>query len=140
MGGGDISLMEHAKKNISVLFVEGEVVTTLSFVNVLKRRFEKVYSAGNGLDGLEIFKRNRPDIVFTDILMPKMGGLEMISQIKQISPQTPIIVMTAINEQMYLEKANDIGIKGYLIKPIDEKEFYKILDKTTNDILSDRDE
>ncbi|MCI4625312.1 MAG: response regulator, partial [Candidatus Magnetoovum sp. WYHC-5] len=94
-----------AKNNLSVLFVEDEVTITLAFTNVLKRRFKTVYKAENGEKGIELFKLHKPDIVFTDILMPKMNGLKMISIIKEIDPNVPIIVMTALTERSCIDKA-----------------------------------
>lgn len=118
-------------KEFSVLFVEDEPIITMSFVKVLKRRFAQVYAAKDGEMGLELFKQHRPDIVFTDILMPRMNGIEMTRQIKELSADTPIIVMTAVNEEPYREKARALGAFGYLTKPIDEEEFFSLLKRTT---------
>ncbi len=118
-----------AKNNLSVLFVEDEVTITLAFTNVLKRRFKTVYKAENGEKGIELFKLHKPDIVFTDILMPKMNGLKMISIIKEIDPNVPIIVMTALTERSCIDKAEELGIHKYLVKPIDEKEFFTVLNE-----------
>lgn len=119
--------MKQINKNIGVLFVEDELIITLNITTVLKRRFGHVYSAENGQEGLAQFKEHRPDIVITDILMPEMDGLEMISRIKEINPDTSFIIMTAANEESYLKKAKELGIHRYLIKPANDEDFLDML-------------
>lgn len=69
-----------------------------------------------------------PDIVLTDIIMPSMSGLELAKKIKEISPKTKIIVVTAYGSSEYLMEAIEIGVDGFLTKPISldvlDKPFY----------------
>jgi YesN/AraC family two-component response regulator len=123
-------------KDVSILFVEDEAVFMLAFVKLLKRRYENVYSAENGEKGLEIFKKHRPTIVFTDILMPRLNGIDLAARIKEISPSTAVVLMTAINEDMYIGKAKLIGIDGYITKPINEDEFFNLLNKIIGSLTS----
>ena len=76
------------------------------------------YLAENGQQGLEYFDKYKPDLVLSDVRMPKMNGLEMSKTIKEKDPNAPIIVMTAFDEKEYLLKALEIGIDGYILKPI----------------------
>ncbi len=105
-------------KNISILYVEDDMNVRKHLVTFLKRRFTDVYSATNGKEGLEMFKREHPDIIVTDIQMPVMDGLAMASQIKEIDRDTPIIITTAFNEVSFLTKAIEIGVDRYVKKPI----------------------
>jgi YesN/AraC family two-component response regulator len=128
--------MEEKNKDISILFVEDEAVFTLAFVKLLKRRFENVYSAENGEKGLKIFLELRPTIVFTDILMPRLNGLDLAARIKEVSPSTPVVLMTAINEDLYIGKAKVVGIDGYITKPINEEEFFDLLNRIIDSLAS----
>ena len=68
---------------------------------------------------MEKFREYRPDLVVTDIEMPKLDGLEMSKEIRKISPDTPIILTTAYNEDAQVEEGKRIGVSAYLLKPVD---------------------
>jgi YesN/AraC family two-component response regulator len=108
-----------SKLELAVLFVEDEE-TILDCMGIyFKRRFRDVYLAADGAEGLEKFREYRPDLVVTDIEMPKLDGLEMSKEIRKISPDTPIILTTAYNEDAQVEEGKRIGISAYLLKPVD---------------------
>ena len=107
------------KLDLAVLFVEDEE-TILDCMGVyFKRRFRDVYLAADGVEGLEKFKEHRPDLVVTDIEMPKLDGIEMSKEIRKISPDTPIIFTTAYNEDAQVEAGKEIGVAAHLLKPVD---------------------
>lgn len=78
--------------------------------------------------GLKKFKKFKPDLVITDIAMPIMDGLDMAREIKEISDDVPIVVLSAYSEKERLLRSIDIGIDKYLIKPVDIEELFKVLD------------
>ena len=114
----------------SILYVEDDSNTQEEVARTLRRIFKEVYLASNGVDGLELFKKQTPDIVITDIQMPKKNGLEMASAIKELSPSTPIIITTAFNDEHFFIKAIETGIDAFLLKPIDKQKLYGLLLKT----------
>ena len=116
--------MEYMK----ILYVEDDKIIREGMSRFLERRFENVFYAINGQKGLEKFIEIKPDIVITDIQMPVMTGLEMSMEIKVLSPNTPIIATTAFSESQYLLKAIEIGIDRYILKPIDKKKLFTVLD------------
>lgn len=120
--------MEECKELI-VLVVEDEVKTRESLISVLNSRFAKVIGAQNGDEGLKKFKKFKPDLVITDIAMPIMDGLDMAKEIKEISDDVPVVVLSAFSEKDRLLRSIDIGIDKYLIKPIDVEELFKVLDE-----------
>lgn len=99
-----------------------------SMINILSERFSKVIGAQNGDEGLKKFKKFKPDLVITDIAMPIMDGLDMAREIKEISDDVPIVVLSAYSEKERLLRSIDIGIDKYLIKPVDIEELFKVLD------------
>ncbi|EAJ1475514.1 response regulator transcription factor [Campylobacter jejuni] len=117
--------MSQECKELIILVVEDEIKTRESLINVLSERFSKVIGAQNGDEGLKKFK---PDLVITDIAMPIMDGLDMAREIKEISDDVPIVVLSAYSEKERLLRSIDIGIDKYLIKPIDIEELFKVLD------------
>lgn len=114
--------MSVALKELSVLLVEDEAKIRDLLASVMEKVFKKVITAQNGEEGLKKFKKFNPNIVITDILMPIRDGLEMSKDIRAISPETPIVVLSAFNDKDKLMQAIEIGINKYLLKPIDMDE------------------
>ena len=114
--------MSVALKELSVLLVEDEAKIRDLLAGVMEKVFKKVITAQNGEEGLKKFKKFNPNIVITDILMPIRDGLEMSKDIRAISPETPIVVLSAFNDKDKLMQAIEIGVNKYLLKPIDMDE------------------
>jgi diguanylate cyclase (GGDEF)-like protein len=114
-------------KDISVLYVEDEKDVREFTSKLLGSLVKKVYSAQNGLDGLEQFKEHKEsiDLIVSDINMPKMDGLEMCSLIKEINKNIPIVITSAHNDPSFLKAAINIGVSTYAMKPID---LYQLVD------------
>ncbi|EHF9392941.1 response regulator transcription factor [Campylobacter jejuni] len=120
--------MSQECKELIILVVEDEVKARESMINILSERFSKVIGAQNGDEGLKKFKKFKLDLVITDIAMPIMDGLDMAREIKEISDDVPIVVLSAYSEKERLLRSIDIGIDKYLIKPVDIEELFKVLD------------
>lgn len=114
-------------ENISVLYVEDEKDVREFTAKLLGSLVKKVYSAEDGLDGLEQFKEYIDDIdlIVTDINMPKMDGLEMCALIKELKSEIPIVITSAHNDPNFLKKAINVGVSTYAMKPID---LYQLVD------------
>ncbi len=123
------------KINTSVLFVEDEKIVRNAISEMLRRRVENLFVAENGKEGLESFKKNKAEIIITDINMPIIDGLEMLKKIKIINPKSKTIVMSAHSEVKYFLKAIEIGVDGFLIKPINRKKLFSDIRKYS-DILN----
>ncbi|MEA2018357.1 MAG: response regulator [Campylobacterota bacterium] len=76
-------------------------------------------TASNGEEGLELYKKNSYDLVITDILMPKMDGIEMSKEIKEINQYQNILIISAYSDTKDFVTSIKLGIDGYIIKPID---------------------
>ena len=81
---------------------------------------EIVHTAENAEEALDYFNHHPVDIVLTDVSMPDMTGLEMIQQMKEISPETHFIIMSGFQEFEYARKALLLGAIDYLVKPINK--------------------
>ena len=105
---------------ISLLYVEDEPVARNLIQKVISRKFPtmKIHSAEDGKAGLELFKKISPDIVLTDINMPMLNGIQMISEIRKLNPKTEIIIITCHEKECYESDCVKIGISQYLNKPI----------------------
>lgn len=105
--------------NLEVLYVEDEPLIRETLGKQLTRLFKTVHVAEDGQAGLALYSTHRPPLVITDIRMPLMDGLEMAKAIKIVNPDALILVTTAHNDEAYFQKSIEIGIDGYLIKPIE---------------------
>ena len=124
---------------LTVLFVEDEEDLRNALENAIGDEFTKFIIARDGDDGLKKFKKYKPDIVVTDIMMPVMDGLAMAKEIKHISKQTPIIVLSAFSEKERLLEAIDVGIDKYLIKPIDPDALLNALKLVSKEMFDQSD-
>jgi two-component system chemotaxis response regulator CheY len=79
--------------------------------------FQIVGEARNGVLALEFVERHRPDIVFLDVMMPEMDGLEALQNIKTRFPETLVIMITGNPSKENVEEAIQSGASGFIIKP-----------------------
>jgi DNA-binding NarL/FixJ family response regulator len=110
-------------KTLPVIYVEDERVTREKIGTLLKRRVGSLAVAGDGAEGLEVFKANPAPLVITDIQMPRMDGLAMAKEIRRRDPSVLVVVTTAFEQPEYLAQAISIGIAHYVTKPIQLERF-----------------
>lgn len=120
------------KLNLNVLYVEDEETIRECMGGFLKRRFNDVFFAANGEEGLAKFEELKPDIVIADIEMPIMDGLVMSQKIRAANADIPIIFTTAFNETFYTEQGNKIGVLSYLLKPVDYDELDEVIGRLSD--------
>ncbi len=118
---------QHALNNLTILLVEDEQKLARLLRDAIGDHFKQFALAYDGKAGLEAARRLRPDMIITDITMPRMNGLEMSAAIRKIFPALPIVILSAYSEKEYLLKAIDAGITKYLIKPFDPDELLALL-------------
>ena len=106
-----------------------------AFMRTIIRNYLKDYKgvtlieAEDGEDTLMKFDENLPDIVFLDIIMPKMSGLEVLKEIKKINRSSKIIMVTSVGQSKIIEEALSNGASGYITKPFKAVEIRRIIEK-----------
>lgn len=112
--------LQRGKKRVGILIVEDDAAAGAIARRLLALEFPEVtlYSAADGIIGIEQFEEHRPDIVITDIGMPRLDGVEMARAIKSMHPETKFVVLTAHNERSLIEEFKQMGIESYLLKPL----------------------
>ncbi|GFO53741.1 hypothetical protein GMSM_07480 [Geomonas sp. Red276] len=120
-----------------LMFVEDEVDSRDMLGRMLTLNYPEMelVVADHGAAGLEKFRESSPEIVLTDVNMPVMNGIEMARQIKQLSPDTTIVAVTAHSDTSYLLDAIEIGIDHYLLKPVNYDELFALLGKIREKIV-----
>ncbi len=125
----------------TILYVEDEKQSRKILGLILLDLFKEVYLASNGKEAIEVYKEKKVDIILSDISMPVMDGIEMSSEIKKINKNQAIILLTASQNPEYLEKAIDIGVYRYILKPImNTRTFISTLELIASIIKEERKE
>lgn len=114
---------------INVLWVDDEIDLLKPHIMFLKQKNYNVTPCNNGYDALELFKKNNFDAVFLDENMPGMGGLEVLSEMKEIKANVPIIMITKSEEEHIMEEAIGSKIADFLIKPVNPNQILLSLKK-----------
>ncbi|WP_457743291.1 response regulator [Sulfurimonas sp.] len=114
-------------KELKVLYVEDNKESQEALEALLGNYFSDITVVFDGIAAFEKFKSEKFDLIITDIRMPKMDGIELIRNIRTLNEDIPIIVSTAHKESDYLIKCIEMGVGGYLLKPINHKQLLKVI-------------
>lgn len=130
-------MLKNINKNIKILYVEDDEIARENGVEYLQNFFEQIYEASDAIKALQLYEKYQPDIIITDIQMPKLNGLEFVKKIRQKDKKTQIIIITAFCDRDYLLKAIELQLVKYLVKPVKEKEFEEALFLCVNSLKED---
>lgn len=129
------SIYDIVLQKSSILLAEDEDRVRESFKKVLLLYVDKVYDAKNGEEALELYKKHTPDIVITDIKMPRLSGLELIKKIRSSNQNIPIIVTSAYTDQDFLLESIKLSLIEYAVKPIGEAKLNSMLQECAKILL-----
>lgn len=115
--------------DIKILWADDEIEMLKSQIMFLEQKGYVVDPVSNGIDAVEKFVANHYDIVFLDESMPGISGLETLSRIKKVRPETPIVLITKNEEEDLMEDAIGAQISDYLIKPVKPQQILLSLKK-----------
>ena len=119
--------MESNFLNLTLLYVEDDEIIRQNAVEYLSDYFQEVYQAKDGLDALEVYRERKPDIIITDIRMPRLDGLAMAKKIRREDKATPIVITTAFTDTQYLIQAVELQLIKYIVKPVTSKKLNEAL-------------
>ncbi|WP_258238887.1 response regulator [Arcobacter sp. CECT 8985] len=115
---------------MKILYVEDDEIARVNAVEFLEDYFESIYSAKDGLEALSLYEKFHPDIIITDIQMPKINGLEFIKKVRRYDLNTQIIIISAYSTKDYLLQAVELRLIKYLIKPVKFDELLKAIEES----------
>ena len=113
-----------------ILIVDDEPIIRQSLAQLITqtdKRCEIVGTAQNGQEALQLLPQLQPDVIFTDIRMPGMSGLELAQHISQSAPEIQIVILSGYAEFEYARSAIDSGVVSYLLKPTKIQELKTVL-------------
>lgn len=101
----------------TVLVIEDDREISATVQSVLSAAGYKVLAASNGQDGRRLIQNQRPDLVLTDMMMPRMGGFPVLEFLSELPDAPPVIMMTANEGSRHKAYAEMLGVVDYLRKP-----------------------
>ncbi len=116
-------------KKIDILWVDDEIDLLKAHVLFLEQKNYQITTCTNGTDAIDLVRKSFFDIVFLDENMPGISGLECLTEIKQIHPNLPIVMITKSEEEAIMEDAIGSKIADYLIKPVNPNQILLSLKK-----------
>jgi len=132
-------LLVEKMKTLTVLYAEDEEGIRNNVAKTLRYYVKNVIEATNGEEALALYRKEKPDIIFTDIMMPgNIDGIELVRQIRKEDTKVPIVMITAHTDKEYLLKAVPLHLEQYIVKPINLKNLKETLIKCVEVISANR--
>ena len=116
--------------NLKVLAIDDDHALTELLTVLLKTHGFNVLTANSGEDGVEITRKDSPDVIILDLMMPGMDGWQVLNQIRKFST-VPIVVFSVLDSPGMVAKALDAGADDYLVKPVPSGVLIALLNKLT---------
>lgn len=113
---------------LKILIVDDQPGVRYLLDIVIREAGHRVFTARNGLEAVEIAKSSHPDLIFMDVRMPLMGGLEALGKIKAMIPETKVIIMTAYGSEETVTQAMEGGALCCIAKPFDVEKIKELLE------------
>ncbi len=113
------------RNDLSLLYIEDDVEILENVSFLLGRYVGTVYSAENGEQALEMYKKHQPDIIVADIRLPKISGIDVSNIIRVKNKSIPIILISAHDEEEFLGKVKELNISAYIKKPFSLQDLTK---------------
>mgnify|MGYP003592794744 FL=1 len=107
-----------------IIVVDDEPITRMDICEILREAgYNVVAEAGDGFDAIEQSRKHNPDFIIMDVKMPILDGLKAAKVITENKLSRGVVLLTAYSNREFIDEAKNIGIIGYIVKPIDEKSF-----------------
>jgi two-component system, OmpR family, response regulator VanR len=121
-------------KKYTILYIEDDEGVRTINSRFLNRMFNELYEAKDGQEGYELYKKYHPDIILTDIKMPRLDGISLAKKIREKDKTTKIIISTAFSEKNYLMDAIELNLEKYIIKPLTSRNLMPALTKAIDSL------
>lgn len=123
-------------RKIKILVLDDEPIVTKRLKPILERKGYYVETFVSSLDALSRFRELPFDLVITDLKMDGIDGMELLSEVKRMNPQTEVIVITGFATMQTAKESFRKGVIDFIAKPFTFKELQAAIDKATNKIAN----
>jgi len=117
-------------RKIPTFLIVDDVAVARDLMRAMLRSLDitQIFDASNGIDAIALFRREHPDIVFLDIRMPGMDGLQALGEMLADNPAAFIVIDSAESTAENVRAALELGAKGFIVKPFNMQKVQSILD------------
>lgn len=122
-----VEVREKKRRYPDVVIIDDEKDMCWLLENDLRKNHYHVFSANTGRDGLELVKREEPDVVLLDLRLKDVDGLNVLHKIKEIWPKIRVIIISAFGGPIVREKATSLGADGFIDKPFKSEDVVKAI-------------
>ena len=119
-------------EKMSIMIVDDELIVRESFLHWFEKLGHKVESAASGIEALEKLEKLPFDLLFVDIKMPGMDGIELLGKVKEEYPDTIVVIITAYGSIDTAVNAMKMGAADYLLKPFKPDQLSLVMEKVTH--------
>ena len=117
--------MPSAESCAQILIVEDDVDLRETLGRALSREGYQVGFAGDGTEAISLVQQRPYDLAIVDLVMPRMGGIKMLEELRSLGLALPIIVITAFGDRFLYQRAMELGASEFLMKPVKLVEVYR---------------
>ncbi len=108
------------------------------YIQLHTDRFDKIYLAANGKEAMDIIFRDKPDIMFLDVQMPLMDGIEVMQEAKRADILPYTLILSAYDEFKYCQQALRLGAREYLLKPVRSSDILQMANRAADELFGER--
>lgn len=119
---------------MNMIFLEDDLIIRSNYVDYLKKNFENVYEANDGIEALNIYKSKKIDFILADIEMQGVNGIDFIKEVRKSNKEIKIVIMSAYDNKNYLMEAIKLNLLDYLVKPVSRLSFQNIITNVLNEL------
>lgn len=116
-------------QTLTILYAEDEEGIRKNIADSLQYYVKEVIEASNGEEAFELYNEKKPDIIFSDIHMPILNGIDFVKRIRKDDKKTPVVMITAHTDKKYLMEAVELHMEKYLVKPIELEPLFEVLEQ-----------
>lgn len=134
----DIQQFKDIAQDLSILMVDDEVTLTSNYLGIAQRFFKHIDIANSAIEALGYFEQDKYDLIYTDLNMPGMNGIELIHALKKVDPNQKFIVISASDDSNKLMQLLALNVSGFIVKPFSIDNFIHISREQISILLQSR--
>lgn len=119
-------------RRYSMVIIEDEWLERSALKKMIQKQYPQInpiFCAGESKEAMDIIEKNHPDILFVDINLPGLSGIELLRKLSEMKYTGKYVITTAYDRSSYIRKAMELGCVGYILKPLSEKEVERMMSK-----------
>jgi len=123
--------------NYTILYVEDDNDLRDQITEFLSRYCNNIYECQSSEEGLDLYHKHNPDILLLDINLPGISGIDFAAQVREQDTETRILILTAYTSTELMQRAVELDLSRYLVKPATNEELFSAFDKCLTALEAD---